>query len=169
MTSGWRQAFWIPGTKTWPQPTAYKLQFWNTSGQMAQQGRIQPQLPAVIRDFLNPKLPLDVSLDTTLPTRGPRTKSTNQWAGISLSCQEMCTGLTHTGADTRRKETTVLHPVELCLPWNQLVSGSWSREGNILLGNPLKKAISLRLRNLTKLLCCSVTELCLTLLQSHGP
>lgn len=100
-----------PSTKTWPQPTACKLQFWNTSGQMAQQGRTTP-VTAVIRDFLNPKLPLDVSLDTTLPTRGPRTKSTNQWAGTSLSCQEMCTGLTHTGADTKRKK------LQSCILWN---------------------------------------------------
>ena len=163
MTSGWRQAFWIPGTKTWPQPTACKLQFWNTSGQMAQQGRIQPQLPAVIRDFLNPKLPLDVSLDTTLPTRGPRPNSTHQWAGAGPFPQmpvQTSRPASPTGGKTpeaRKLRSYSLQSLQMQFrPYpgtRWLLALGWCEESGLrgCIGYLLQRATSTRLRNITHL------------------
>ena len=76
-------------TKTWLHPTAYKLQFWDTSGQTAKRVRTQPH-PSTDRMpklFLSSKPHLNKPFDMTLPTRGTRSISTHQWAGTSLSYQ----------------------------------------------------------------------------------
>ena len=55
--------------------------------------------------------PLDMPLDTALPTRGSRPSSTHQWTGTGLALQETCTSLktslTHQEANTRCKKTTI--------------------------------------------------------------
>ena len=46
------------------------------------------QLPKVV---LSAQPPLNIPHDTALPTTGVRASSTHQWAGTSLSQQEVCT------------------------------------------------------------------------------
>ena len=61
-------------TKTWPHPVAYKLQFWDTSGQTAKRVRTQPH-PSTDRMpklFLSSQPHLNKPFDMTLPTRGTR-------------------------------------------------------------------------------------------------
>lgn len=59
------------------------------------------------KDFLSPELPLDMHVDTDLPTKGPRLGSTHKWTGTSLQ-----TSLIQPGADIRYKKTTILQPVD---------------------------------------------------------
>ena len=68
------------------------------------------------KDFLSSQPPLDMPLDTALPTRGPGPMSTHQWAGIFPALQEshssLWTSLTYQKADTRCKKTTISQPVD---------------------------------------------------------
>ena len=98
------------GTETWPHLTACRLKCWDTSGQTTNRVGTQPhpladRLPKVI---LSAQMPLNIPLDTALPTRRTRPSSTHQWAGTSPSHHKACTGpwtnLTHQGADTRSKK-----------------------------------------------------------------
>ena len=74
-----------------------------------------PSADRLYKVSLNPQPPINIPLDTVLPTRGTRPSSTHQWAGTSSSHLEACTGpwtnLIHWGADTRRR-TTILQPEE---------------------------------------------------------
>ena len=91
---GWHLA-WVTSTKIWPYPTACRLQYWDASGQTTNRSGTQPQ-PSTGRlpkNFLSPQPILDTSLDTALPTRGPRASSTHQWAGTGPSHQKACTSL----------------------------------------------------------------------------
>ena len=99
------------GTKTWPYPTACRLQCWNTSGQTTSRIGTQPHTSAdrLPKAVLISKPPLDTPLYTALSTRGTRPSSTHKWAGTSPSQQEACTrpraNLTHQGADTKSKRS----------------------------------------------------------------
>ena len=66
-------------TKTWPQPTAYTLQFWDSSGQTAKRVRTQTHPPTdrVPEPFLSSQPPLNKPCDMTWPTRGTRSISTH--------------------------------------------------------------------------------------------
>ena len=98
------------GTDSWPQPTAYRLQCRDASGQTTNKVGTQPHPPAdrLPKVFLTPQLPLNKPSDKALPTKGTRPSSTHQWAGTSLSNQEaytsLWTNLTNQGADTRSKK-----------------------------------------------------------------
>ena len=86
------------GTETWPHPTACRLQCWDTSGQTTNWVGTQPhpsadRLPKVV---LIPQLPLHISLDTALPTRGtghPAPCTSGQGVPpTGPSHQDTCTG-----------------------------------------------------------------------------
>ena len=110
-----RSIFWhqdpAPPNNLW-------LQSWKTSGQTTTKIGIQPhpsedRLPKVL---LSSHPPQNTPLDMALPIRGTRPSCTHERAGTSPFHQEGCTSpwtkLTHQGADTRSKRTTVLQPVE---------------------------------------------------------
>lgn len=91
----WFLLYWFISTRSWPHPIAYRHQCWDTWGQTphwvgTQSPSSADRLP---EDFLSPQTPLDMTLDTALPTRGPRPRTTYQWAGPGLSYQEACTRL----------------------------------------------------------------------------
>ena len=67
----------------------------------------QHKLP---KDFQSPQPPLNMPLDMAIPTRGPRSSSTHQWA------------------DTRNKQTTIQQPVEPSLQkqFRTYPGNSWS-------------------------------------------
>ena len=85
-------SLWLISTKTWPHPTAYKCPCWDASGQTTNWVGTQPYSSAdrLPKDFLSLQPLLDMSLEMALPTRGSRSSSIHQWAGISLSLQEAC-------------------------------------------------------------------------------
>ena len=62
-------------------------------------------LPKVV---LNQQLPANIFCDMALPTRGTRSSSTHQWAGINpctrKPAQSPWTNFTHQGADSKQKE-----------------------------------------------------------------
>ena len=81
------------GTKTWPHPTAYRLQRWIASGQTTNNRGTQPhasadKLPKVV---LSSQLPQNIPLDMALPIRGKRPSFTNQRTGTSPTHQEAYT------------------------------------------------------------------------------
>ena len=111
-------------------------QFFTSGGQRTGHS-LADRLP---KDFLSLWSPIDMALDTALPTREPRPSSIHQWASNSLSYQEAFTSLwnrlthqgadtglspesldkaltrfTHQRADTRSKKTTTQHLLELSL------------------------------------------------------
>ena len=103
------------GTRTWPHPVGCRLQCGDATGEITNWAGTQP-LPSAERlpkDFLSPQPPLHTPTDTTLPTRGTRPSFTHQWAGTSTSCLNKeawtspWTSLTHQGADTRGKKTSL--------------------------------------------------------------
>ena len=86
VNSGWRQTSWVLDTETWPHTTAWRLQCWDTSGQPTNSQKHSPNYQQT--GLLRPQKLLDMPLDMALPTRGPRPSSTDQWAGMSPSCQK---------------------------------------------------------------------------------
>ena len=62
---------WDISTKTWLQPSADRLP----------------------KEFWSPQPPIDLLLNTALPTRGPRPSFTHQWAGTNLSHRKACRSL----------------------------------------------------------------------------
>ena len=81
------------GTKTWPHPTACRLQCWDDSGQTTNGVGTQPHPSAdkLSKAVLSQRLPINRPLDMALPTRRTRPSSIHQWAGTSPSHQEACT------------------------------------------------------------------------------
>ena len=58
-------------TKTWPHPTACRLQYWDISGQTTSRVETQPHPSAdsLYKVVRSSQTPLNTSLDMTLPTR----------------------------------------------------------------------------------------------------
>ena len=81
--------------KARPQPTALRLQCWDTSSQTTDRAGTQshPSADRLPKVFLIPQLPLNTPLDMALPTRGKKPSSTHQWVGTSHFHQEDCTSL----------------------------------------------------------------------------
>ena len=75
------------GIKTWPSPTAYRFQSWNTSAQTI--SRLGTHLSADRWPIaiLNTQPLLNTLLDMTLRNRRTRSSSTHQWEGTSPSHQ----------------------------------------------------------------------------------
>ena len=71
-------------TKTWPHPTACRLQCWDASGQTTNRTwtQLHPSVDKLLKVFVNKQLPDKHTPDTDLPTRGTRPSS--RWAGTSL-------------------------------------------------------------------------------------
>ena len=71
-------------TNTWPHQTACRLQFWDTLSQITNRGgNTAPPTERLPKVTLSPEPFLDTSPDTALHTRGPRPRSTHQWADTS--------------------------------------------------------------------------------------
>ena len=75
------------GTKTWPYPTAYRFQCWNTSGQTTSRLGTPLSADRWPTAILKTQPPLNILLDMTLPNRRTRSSSTQQWEGTSPSHQ----------------------------------------------------------------------------------
>ena len=62
------------GTKTWPHPTACRLQCWDASGQttsgMGERTQPHPSADRLPKVVLSSQPPKNIPLDTALPTRG---------------------------------------------------------------------------------------------------
>ena len=71
------------GIKAQPYPTTYRLQCWEAPGQTAIRIGTRPHSSAdrVLEAILNSQPPMNTPLDTALPTRWTRPRSTHQWAG----------------------------------------------------------------------------------------
>lgn len=68
----WQLPPWLISTKTWPQPKACRYQCHNASGQTTNWAATQPHSPTdrLCKDFLSSQPPLEMPLDTALPTEG---------------------------------------------------------------------------------------------------
>ena len=107
-------------TKTWPHPTACRLQCWYVSGQTTNRVRTQPhpssdRLPKV---FLSPQPPLNIPLDTVLPTRETRSSSTHQWGDTIPSYQEACMSILDQPHPPGGKHSKQEEP-QSCSRWNR--------------------------------------------------
>ena len=75
---------------SFPVSGSFPMSQFFTSGGQSIGHSLADRLP---KDFLSPRSPIDMALDTALPTREPRTSSIHQWASNSLSYQEAFTSL----------------------------------------------------------------------------
>ena len=69
---GGRHLAWVVCSKTWPHPTACRLQCWDASSQTTKRvGTLShPSADRLPENFWSPWPPLDTPLDTALPTSG---------------------------------------------------------------------------------------------------
>lgn len=72
--TGGRHLAWVISSKTWPHPTDSRLQSWGISGQTTNWVGMQPHPSpdSLLKEFLSPQPPLNMSLDMALPAGGPR-------------------------------------------------------------------------------------------------
>ena len=90
-------------TKTWPHPTAYRLQCWNTSGQTTNRVGI-----GCLKFYQAHSWSLNTTLDMALPRGGTRPSFIQQWTQTSPLPRKLAqapeTSLIHKGADQQKQE-----------------------------------------------------------------
>ena len=136
------------GTKTWPHPTACRLQCWDASCQTTNRAETQPHLSAdrQLKVFLSPQSPLNTPLTGPCPPEGqdpaPPTSGQAMDPPTRKPAQVSRPASATRGQTSEARGTTILQPAEQRLQMqirtypgiSWLVPGPWAMRGECTAG-----------------------------------